>query len=221
MAYVKVNGKKYKVQNEKSVTHVFAILDRSGSMAGLVQDTVGGYNEFISGLEGTDSKVTLTLFDHEMITPYVDTDISEVPKLTKEVYSPRGMTALIDAVYATVKEYEGNVGPDDKAIVLIITDGKENASHKHTTSDLNRLVTRLDKKNNWTFTYLGANQDSWDTVKGWGFQHGNVSNYSASSAGTAQAFSSMSMNSVRVANSSAGAVKDFYVDDKDKLENAK
>lgn len=225
MAYVIINGKKHKVhyesrnENEKGTTHVFAILDRSGSMAGLEKSTIDGYNGFVKELTDTDTRVTLTLFDDLVETAYAHKPVKDVPKLTKAIYYPRGMTALVDAVCSTINKYKSDVKKGDKAIVLIITDGLENASHEYTGKQMKDLIKGLDKKNNWTFTYLGANQDAWEVSREWGFRQGNVSTYRATDIGTRAAFATMSVNTSNFARSNASNAGDFYSkQDKDKLK---
>lgn len=201
------------------MTHLFCVIDRSGSMSGLEKATIDGYNEFVKGLRAQKNvKLTLVLFDHEYLVPVDDTAIADVKDLTREDYVPRGSTALIDAVCRTLNERKGVVGKKDKALVLVITDGWENASREYTSKDMTKLIHGLEKKGNWTFTYLGANQDAWAAAQSMGFQKGNVSGYSATAQGTAGAFTTMSANSAMFVSSGASNSKAFYADDKDKLE---
>ncbi|SRR5258708_7829682 len=203
------------------MTHVFAILDRSGSMGGLETDTIGGYNSFIDKLRKQKGiKVTLTLFDNEYEQPYTDLAIKDVPKLDNKIYFARGSTALIDAFCRSINTGKTIVKKADKAIVLVITDGYENSSSESTTADMKKLVTDLGAKKNWTFTYLGANQDAWANAQNWGFDKGNVSNYNPTRKGTAQVFTTMSVNTGAFAASGNTSTKSFYSDqDKVKLES--
>lgn len=202
------------------MTHIFAIVDRSGSMMGLEKATIDGYNEYVDNLRKEKNvKLTLTLFDHEMLVPVDDQAIKDTPKLNRELYQPRGATALIDAVCRTLNERKGKVGKKDKALVLIITDGFENASKEYTTKDLQKLVQNLEKQGNFTFTYLGANQDAWAVAQNWGFKQDNVSSYAGTERGTGVAFSTMSANTVAFAASDSLNTKAFYsAEDKVKLE---
>lgn len=205
------------------MTHVFAILDRSGSMSGLESDTIGGYNGFLDKLRKQRGiRVTLTLFDHEFEQPYADVPIKDAPKLDSKSYFVRGSTALIDAFCRTINEGKSKVKKADKAIVLVITDGYENASRENTSADMKKLVADLEARDNWTFTYLGANQDAWAVAERWGFSKGNVSNFNPTGKGTAQVFATMSMNVAGFAASGSQNVRSFYSDaDKKKLEETK
>jgi hypothetical protein len=124
-------------------------------------------------------------------------------------FTPRGSTALIDAVCKTINEHKKDVKSDEKALVLVITDGGENASKEYNAKQMRDLIQGLEQKN-WTFTYIGANQDSWQTTKDWGFRQGNVSNYTASAAGTAQTFHTMSLNTRSFAASGSTRTDSFY-----------
>jgi hypothetical protein len=190
-------------------------------MSSIAQATVDGYNEYINGLKKERGvKLNLVLFDHEYETPISDMPIKDVPDLILgKTYQPRGSTALIDAVCRTLNTHKENVGKKDKALVVIITDGYENASHEYNSNQMKALVEGLTARDNWTFTYLGANQDAWSVAQDWGFAKGNVSSYNATAAGATAAFSTMSANTINYVRSSSLSTGDFYSDeDKAKLE---
>jgi len=156
---ITVDGNKYKLVNKK-VTHVNFILDMSGSMMDVWESTISGFNEYLDNLKRdkkNDYRVSLTLFDDQIEKPYIDAPINEVEHLTKETYKPRGMTALYDAVCKTIN----GVKNDEKNIVVIMTDGGENASQEYKTPDFIKIKNGLDAGKNWTFVFLGANQDAW------------------------------------------------------------
>lgn len=202
------------------MTHLFCIIDRSGSMTGLEKPTISGYNEYLKGLRNEDNlRVTTVLFDNEIIYLNNNCPIKKAKKLNNENYIPRGGTALVDAVCGTVNKYKNKVKKDDKALVLIITDGEENSSTEYTSNQLKKIIKGLEKKN-WTFTYLGANQDAWSVSKKFGFSHGNVATYKASGTGTLRAYASMASNTHVYFASATGNVSSFYEKDKDDLKNA-
>lgn len=198
-------------------THVYVILDRSGSMQSVREDTIGGYNSYLENLkkEAKGEVIwNLTLFDHEIERPIADCALSDVPQLTEETFVPRGSTALIDAVCITLKEVKHAVKDDEKGLVVILTDGHENASTQYNSSKLKDLVGELEAKGNWTFTYLGADQDAWGVAQAYGFQRGNVAAYD--SHNTEGAFMAMSVSSASLSNSRTTSTRSFY--GKDKIE---
>ncbi len=119
---------------------------------------------------------------------------------------------------STINDAKDKVGKKDKALVVIITDGAENSSREYTQKDLSKLVEGLQAKGNWTFTYLGANQDAWANASKWGFDKGNVASFNATDSGATMAFASMSTNSAMYVRSSSLNSKSFYADDAKKLK---
>ncbi len=202
-------------------THVFCILDKSGSMGFIEQATIDGYNEYIGGLKKTKGAIFyLTLFDTVVDQRIKGVNIKDVAKLNKDGYRPDGMTALYDAVCKTLTEAKDKVGEKDKALVVIITDGQENSSREYTEKNMAKLVEELQGKGNWTFTYLGANQDAWATASQWGFKSGNVATFNATSAGASVAFASAASNTVNYVNMRGMSTTDsFYAADQEKLKD--
>lgn len=200
---------------------LFIILDKSGSMASVEQATVSGLNEYLGDLRKEKNKyeVSLTLFDHHVKTLFTGKNLKEVADLTREDYSPSGMTALYDAVGEVVTLAKKSVKKADKALVCIMTDGGENSSQEFDQAKITKLIQDLEKSGNWTFTFLGANQDSWAAAQKMGFvNQGNVANYKSTDLGTAQAFAAMSMNTSNLASSRSANATSFYSADKDKLD---
>ena len=150
-------------------TELLFVVDRSGSMASMVEPTISGYNEVLrenKGAEGTAS-VTLCLFDDEILFPYDHVDVAEVEPLDTSTYVPRGMTALLDAIGKTVDDERARqkAMPKEerpgKTIVVIITDGLENASREWDYASIRKLLDKVQGKKHrpWAVTFLGANID--------------------------------------------------------------
>lgn len=131
------------------------ILDRSGSMDICRDDTIGGYNSFVSDQKEFGGAMTLIQFDHEYEVTYKQKNIGDVDPLTRETFHPRGATALLDAIGNTIKTWTSSGTPT----VIILTDGEENASRKYTKAHIKDLIEQKTK-DGWTFVYLGANQDA-------------------------------------------------------------
>lgn len=187
------------------------ILDKSGSMEVVRDTTISGVNEYIQTLkkdENIDYTFSLTMFDTEVVRPVVDKPLAGLEPLTKSEYVPNGGTALYDAVCRTIKQAQDSVA--DKVITVIMTDGEENSSREYDQNDMRDLIKRLEGKGNWTFVYLGANQDSYAVAMKHGFSYGNITNFNLTTAGTGIAMRTMAMNTSMTANSSNASTMDFF-----------
>jgi hypothetical protein len=153
---------------KKNYTHLEVILDKSGSMAPTISDTLGSLNTFIAKqkeVPGTCS-FRLTQFN-ATVSPGVHVDsLADVATITAASYVPRGNTALLDAIGMTCKTLGERLAELDEAdrpekvIVVIVTDGAENASKFYTRNQINEIINHQRNKYSWEFTFLGANQDA-------------------------------------------------------------
>ena len=167
------------VKTNKVLVNV--ILDRSGSMAATRTHTISGYNEYINGLrfdKETEYSVGLIQFDAPVLAPeltvsYLDCALAEVPPLTMADYEPRGNTPLYDAIGECIRRVEAK---GRAIIVLIITDGMENASTEFTKDSIKALINSKQAEG-WTFAFLGANIDSFAVGGTIGVPLGNIANY--------------------------------------------
>jgi hypothetical protein len=164
------------------------VLDKSGSMWNVVEDTIGGFNSFIERerKEEKNTRVTLVLFDDEYKIIYTRKPIDEVEELTSEEYFASGCTALLDAVGRTILSLEGEVA--DKVMFVITTDGLENASVEFKRSDVKKLIETHD----WEFLFIGADIDSYSEAASLGIRSSRTANYEKSSAGLGSLFNSVS-----------------------------
>lgn len=195
----------------KKTTVVDFILDRSGSMSNVWMPTIDGFNEYIEGLkdDGNDYRVSLTLFDTEIEHPFKDKSIQDVPRLTQEVYYPRGGTALYDAVCSTVEKAHRHDSSNTKHLVVIMTDGYENSSHEYHERDMKRIKDQYTAEGNWTFVFLGSNQDAWATASRWGYSQMNTATYNSTTRGMGATFSAMAVSTSNFAGSDAFSTGDF------------
>ena len=185
-----VRLKKTKAQND--TTELVFILDRSGSMAGLEQDTIGGFNSMLEKQkkEAGECFVTTVLFDHEIMTLHDRLRLADVSGLTDSDYAVRGCTALIDAIGMTVKHIEDvhrYQRPEDvpaHTLFVITTDGLENASREYSADKVRKMIEQK-KKDGWEFLFIGANIDAVGTAKGFGIDADRAVNYHADHKGTA------------------------------------
>jgi|SRR5690606_14094444 len=167
---------------DKNLTEIVAIIDRSGSMQSLVDDTIGGFNSFIEEQKKGVGKVLLSLvqFDNYYQIDYEAKDINDVVQLDKSSYIPRGGTALFDAVARTVNTVGARLAttPEDQrpgtVIFLVITDGMENASNEFSKDQVRDMVKHQIEKYNWEFVYMGGGD--LETQKAQGISLGIVAN---------------------------------------------
>ena len=164
------------------------ILDRSGSMSGIEEDTIGGFNSFIkSHKKNKNTKVTTVLFDDQYEVLYERKNITEVKKLTPKEYYVRGCTALMDAIGKTINSLDKKI-KNNKVLFVITTDGLENASHEYDKEKIRKLIK---KHSNWEFIYIGANIDSYSEASSIGIRTSNTANYKKSRRGVDTLFASV------------------------------
>lgn len=186
----------------KPTTLVTFLLDRSGSMQMIKDDTIGGFNTYIDGLKAAPNVVFSFLqFDSMSLdTVCKNTPIKDVPKLTGETFLPRGGTPLIDACYATVEAVaEALAHRDDKPKVVICfqTDGEENQSRAHTFDELNDLI-KSKIEQGWQFNFMGASIDAYQQATRMGISVANTVSYDSRQTGTTgQAFAASAQNTAR------------------------
>ncbi len=203
------NQKKGKA-SPKTETLVNFILDKSGSMESVKSATISGFNEYIQSLkkDGNKYSFSLTLFDTMVESPYINEDIKDVKNLDNETYKPDGGTALYDAVCTTIRKVNEKKG--QKVINIIMTDGEENSSKEYTQDEMKSLIKEREAKGNWTFVYLGANQDSYAAAQKFGFSKMNVSNYQNNNKGVAMAMNVLAGNTSMYASSSELNTRAFF-----------
>ena len=158
------------------MTDVVFVLDRSGSMAGLESDTIGGYNSLLDKQRESkeDVRVTTVLFDDRYELLHNRVDIKDVKPITKEDYYVRGCTALYDAVGKTINLLERSAG--EKVLFVITTDGLENASVEFRNYDVRRMID-AQKEKGWEFLFLGANIDATAAAEDIGIRRDRSANY--------------------------------------------
>ena len=152
----------------KQQTDVTVILDRSGSMEGIKSDVIGGFNQFLATQKREPGACVLTLvqFDNQYDIVYSACDIQDAPPLTAESFEPRGTTALLDAIGRTIMGAGARFDalPEserpDRVLVVIITDGQENASVEHSRERIHEMIATQRDVYRWTFLFLAANQDA-------------------------------------------------------------
>jgi hypothetical protein len=178
-------------------TLISVILDRSGSMQSVQEPTIKGFNDFVREQrqlkDGGRALMSLTQFDDRYEVNFTGEPIENVPDLDTNSYVPRGMTALHDAIGRTIRELESWTREHDwkeRVLVLIVTDGLENAS-KEFTFETTAALIKQKEQDGWNFAYMGANQDSYEKGAQLNVRLGYRANFDLSDVGMAQAYSRM------------------------------
>lgn len=184
----------------KTETLIQFVLDETGSMSWCKAATISSFNEYIGSQrtvnDGLTCSVSLNKFsdvggirmysgsnDYKKPSAirnvYDSVDIQNVQPLTESSYMPNGGTNLYDAIGETIAHLDRTVKDSQNVLVVIMTDGAENASREYTAQQIKSLITERQAKG-WTFVYLGANQDAWSVGSTLGLAKGQTMSYSVS-----------------------------------------
>ena len=186
-----------KVSN--GISELVFILDRSGSMAGLESDTIGGFNGMIEKQKKEEGKayISTILFDNVSEVLHDRVELSEIKPLTDGDYTVRGCTALLDAIGDAIhhiKNIHKYARPEDvpeHTMFVITTDGMENASRKYSYQDIKKMIEQQKASAGWEFLFIGANIDAVQVASRMGISEERTANYVSDSVGTALAFGTL------------------------------
>ncbi len=176
---------------KKNLTEMVFILDKSGSMAGMEGDTIGGFNSMIERQKKQEGEalVSTVLFSNESLVIHDRVDIRKVEPLNEQQYCVGGCTALIDAIggaihhIGNVHKYAREEDVPEHTVFVITTDGMENASHRYTSDQVKQMVKRQKEKYGWEFLFLGANIDAVETASHFGISEDRAVNFHNDSVG--------------------------------------
>lgn len=185
---------------KNNVTELVFILDRSGSMAGLESDTIGGFNALIEKQKKEEGEcfVSTVLFDNRCEVLHDRLPLADVKPLTDRDYTVRGCTALIDALggaihhIANIHKYARPEDVPAHTLFVITTDGMENASHRYTADEVRKMVEREKEQYGWEFLFIGANIDAVETASHYGIAANRAANYHADETGTGILYAAVS-----------------------------
>lgn len=177
---------------KQNLTELVFILDRSGSMDGLEDDTIGGFNAMLEKQKKEEGKafVSTILFDDKTEVLHDRLPLDKVRPITEEEYYVRGCTALLDAVGGAI-HHIGNIHKyarwedrPGRTLFVITTDGMENASRRYTAPQVRRMIERQKARYGWEFLFLGANIDAVETAGQLGIGADRAVNFHCDSRGT-------------------------------------
>jgi hypothetical protein len=191
----KESKKKFKDENfSGEATEIVCVIDRSGSMASIRNDAIGGFNNFLAEQQKEPGEATMTivLFDHEYLINCSGKPVKDVVPFTPSTYVPRGSTALLDAVGRSINEITGR--NPKKAIIVILTDGQENSSKEFTKQQIKTMIEDCQKKG-WVVMYLSANADAFEDGKSIGLSPSQIMPFQSNTRGAHVGTMSMSMMS--------------------------
>ena len=163
------------MKKRKTIYHL--IVDKSGSMCDCIESTINGFNEQVNRIKSNENEfleeeitIGLTTFNTIVNHHFFQAKPSEVRALNADTYIPDGSTALLDAIGKTVQHIENEVKITNQVIptttvIVILTDGYENASRMFTLESIRNMISRLEETGNWTFSFIGATLDAVDVAK--------------------------------------------------------
>ena len=186
---------------KKGLTEIVFIIDRSGSMAGLVEDTIGGFNSLIEKQKGEpgEALISTVLFSDDSTVLHDRVPLVQVAPMTRRDYIPCGCTALLDAVgdairhIGNVHKYARNEDVPEHTMFVITTDGMENASRRRVLAEVKAMIERQREKYGWEFLFLGANMDAVGTAAGMGIHADRAVRYHSDSQGTCANYEALDM----------------------------
>lgn len=197
-------ARKKQATGKKTKTDISIVLDRSGSMAAIKNDTIGGFNTFIAAQQKVDGEGWLTMvqFDTEYEFIHNAVPLGAVPPLDDTTFVPRGATALLDAVGRTIEYVGARIGKmqkthrPDQVLFVIITDGEENSSREFKLEQIHKMISQRQEKEEWQFVFIGANQDAIQAGAQLGIPAGAAFSFEADGEGVENMFQRVSGSTV-------------------------
>ena len=182
-------------------TDITVVLDRSGSMASIAGDVIGGLNTFVRAQAQVEGEACFTLvqFDNEYEVVHAHVPVQDVPPLTDQTYVPRGSTALLDAIGRTIVATGARLAMMAEAdrpqvvIFAVQTDGLENASREFSRQRVFDMIRHQEAHYAWQFVFLAADQDAIAEGDKMGFAAASALDYDKDSGGVRALYSVMDL----------------------------
>lgn len=192
------------------------VIDASGSMYHLKQDTIGGFNSLIEKQKNDEgeTRITAVLFNERVKKVYNNADVNTIEPLNENIYVTGGCTALYDAIGTAIDSVGERLAatPENerpaKVMVVVITDGNENSSARYSFNDVKSRIEHQQSKYSWEFMYLGADLNSMKEAQSLGFNPSYSKQYTASSEGTQSVYSALACAATSAKLQSRGVISD-------------
>jgi len=208
---------------KQDYTHITVILDRTGSMESIRDDTIGGFNAFLKSQKDAPGTATMTLVQFDSQDPYEIIHrfktIDQVPELTRATFVPRASTPLLDALGRGINDLEESISKlakDDspsRILFVVVTDGQENASKEFRKNQIEKMIKEKTEKNDWQFVFLSADIAAIGDAKALGMRSDAMLHFQKSSSGSANAWASLAK---QTSNYRAAAKPTFSFDEQDR-----
>lgn len=209
----------------KDYTHITVILDRTGSMQAIRDDTIGGFNAFLAEQQAQPGEATMTLVQFDSRDPYEVihhfVPLAQVAELTRETFVPRATTPLLDAMGRGINDLERTLAgmPEShrpsRVVLVIITDGQENASREFSRPVIEKMIKEKQAED-WQFVFLSADLDAIGEALDRGVAGQSVMGFDKSTESTAMAWAS---TSARIADYRAARSQDVSFTDEDRAHH--
>lgn len=213
---------------ETKATHIVIVLDRTGSMEAIRDDTIGGFNAFLEEQQAAPAGGTLTLVQFDSLDPYEVVyrwrPLPDAPRLTRETYVPRASTPLLDAMGRAIVDLEHSLAKlaaedrPESVVMVVVTDGQENASREYRKEQVARMIHDKKQLLGWQFVFLSADLDAIVDAINVGVDVGQAMSFDRTGRGTRDALSSMSRRVVEYRQGRRTAV-DFEEEDRKKQDS--
>ena len=204
-------------------THITVILDRTGSMEAIRDDTIGGFNAFLRQQKAEPGFATLTLVQFDSQDPYEIVHqfkaLAAVPELTRKTLVPRASTPLLDAMGRGINDLEKRLADlrEDarpaRVVMVIITDGQENASREFRKEQIQKMIQEKQDKHDWQFVFLSADLAAIDDALASGVHVRSAMAFDKSSFGIAAVWGA---TSARIADYRAARTSDVSFTEEDR-----
>ncbi|MHB8967630.1 MAG: vWA domain-containing protein [Thermoleophilia bacterium] len=211
-------------------THISVILDRTGSMEPIRDDIIEGFNAFLVDQRNLPGTASMTLVQFDSVDPYEIIHhfklLAAVSPLTRDTYVPRAATPLLDAIGRGINDLDetlAEIAENDRPehiVVVVITDGQENASKEFRKDTIIKMVTRHQEEFRWQFVFLSADLDSIKDAISYGMHHSSVIAFDKSARGVADVIKSSS-HKISIFRSGMSKGVSFSQEDRDRQDSEK